>query len=235
MVDNDFLAKWIQPQHLDPGKLVEYREMFESNPARMTVLEEFLVPDKAEKLGRFLATEARFEDEFGLYSVEGGADKESWDAAEEEDRFFKFGKLIGIDPEAQFSPNVLTYLQLRKTFQDVRFKEFFDSVSGLRLGTSDDFGSHRMSEGDFLRQHDDDNKNRRLAIVIYLTPEWKPEEGGSLHVVDRDGGQHNVDANYNSIVMFDTLAGTTHYVDRITPTDDSRTRYTIGGWYHNPE
>ncbi len=235
MVDNDFLSTWIQPQHLEPGALDGYKEAFGSNPARMAVIEDFLVEDKAEKLGKFLATEAQFEYEFGLYSVEDGADKEAWDAAEEKDRFFRFGKLTGISPEAQFSPNALTYLQFRKTFQDIRFKEFFQSASGLPLGVSDDFGSHRMSKGDFLKQHDDDNKNRRLAIVVYLTPGWEADEGGALHVVDRGGNQHTVGATFNGMVMFDTLAGTTHYVDRITPSDDSRHRYTIGGWYHKPE
>jgi Rps23 Pro-64 3,4-dihydroxylase Tpa1-like proline 4-hydroxylase len=201
----------------------------------MVTMDNFLVEDKAEKLGMFLATEAQFGDEFGLYSMEDGADKETWDAADEEDRFFRFGKLVGIASDAQFSPNALTYLQFRKTFQDVRFKEFFQSASNLQLDVSDDFGSHRMRKGDFLRQHDDDNKNRRLAIVVYLTPDWELDEGGALHVVDSGGNQHTVAATFNRMVMFDTLADTTHYVDRITPQEDSRNRYTIGGWYHKPE
>ena len=74
---------------------------------------------------------------------------------------------------------------------------------------SDDFGSHSMTAGDFLKQHDDNNRNRRLALVLYLSPDWKPEYGGSLKIADPAGdGESTVAANYNSLVAFDTLAGT---------------------------
>ena len=234
MVDVGFLSSWIQPQHLEEPVLHDFRERFQANPARMGVIEDLLVEDKAAKLARFLATEANFTAEYGLYSVEGATDQEQWSAAEERDRFFRFGKLVGIAPEAQFSPNALTYLQFRKAFQDERFKAFFEAASGLDLGVSDDFGSHRMDQGDFLKAHDDDNKNRRLAIVLYLSPDWGPADGGALNVIDRIGDDHRVEARYNSEEMFDALAGSTHYVNEIRPTEDGRTRFTIGGWYHKP-
>jgi len=230
--DVNYLERWIQPQHLAEDRIQSYRDSFRSHPAQMNVIPDFLVEPAAEKLASFLSREGTFQDEHGLYSNEQGVDEETWLAADEGDRFFRFGKLTGTPPEHQFSPNALTYLQFRKVFQDDRFRGFFEESTGLALTSSDDFGSHRMRAGDFLREHDDDNKDRRLALVLYLTPDWKPSFGGALHMRDRNNDVHVVDATYNSLVMFDTLAETVHYVQPIATSAGDLARYTIGGWYH---
>lgn len=234
MIDSAFLSSWVQPQHLTPEGLEPAQRAFASHPARIARIENFLVEDVASKLSAFLSGEGRFEKEYGVYSEEGGVSRERWEAAEEKDRFFRFGKLVGTPPEFAFSPNALTYLQFRKVFQDDRFKGLFEALTGLELGASDDFGSHQMGTGDFLKPHDDDNRNRRVAIVIYLSPEWAPDLGGALHMMDSQGGTHTFSADYNSMVAFDTLAGTTHRVGTIEPAAGQRARLTIGGWYHNP-
>jgi Rps23 Pro-64 3,4-dihydroxylase Tpa1-like proline 4-hydroxylase len=43
-----------------------------------------------------------------------------------------------------------------------------------------------------------------------------------------------VDAKYNSLVAFDTRAGTTHRVVPISEAAGTRKRLTIGGWDHSP-
>lgn len=235
MADAGTLRPWIQAQHLDDEALKTYRKRFETHPARMTVLEDFLVPAMADKLSRFLSDEATFEPEFGLFSgPDGAVPEEVWAAAPEDDRFFRYGRNVGIPPEHRFSPNALTYLRFRKTFQTDACKGFFEEITGLELGASDDFGSHRMAVGDYMRAHDDDNNDRRVAIVIYLTPGWEPRFGGTLHVRDAAGEVHDVEARYNSAVVFDTQADTVHYVDPVTEEAGELARLTIGGWYHNP-
>jgi Rps23 Pro-64 3,4-dihydroxylase Tpa1-like proline 4-hydroxylase len=112
---------------------------------------------------------------------------------------------------------------------------FFEQVTGIKLGMSDDFGSHSMSVGHFLKPHDDDNRNRRLALVLYLSPDWESAYGGSLHIIDQGGSETVVPATYNSLVAFDTRAGTTHYVAPIAESAGDRRRVTIGGWYHEPD
>jgi 2OG-Fe(II) oxygenase superfamily len=199
-------------------------------------MKSFLVTELADRLGEFLRREARFEKEFGLYSEDDHKVEESrWLAAPPEDRFFRYGRLVGAGPEFQFSPNSLAYLQFRAAFQtDDNLRSFFEESTGLQLAKSDDFGSHSMGAGDFLREHDDNNRNRRLALVLYLTPDWKAELGGSLHILDSNGHEHVVEAEHNSLVAFDTLAGTTHFVEPIRDAAEDATRVTIGGWYHAP-
>ena len=231
------LTSLIQEQHHGDGAARVYRSAFEAQPARFLVLEDFLVPAVAERLSRFLAGEAEFASEYGLYGIDDRPiTEEEWNAAREEERFFRFSKLVGTRPEFQMSDNSLTYLRLRSTFQNNDdLRRLFEDATGIELAASADFGSHSMAAGDFLKEHDDDNRNRRLALVLYLSPDWKPEYGGSLKIVDSDGNEYTVEATYNSLVAFDTRAGTSHYVVPVRDAAGARKRLTIGGWYHDPQ
>jgi 2OG-Fe(II) oxygenase superfamily len=234
MVNRAALESWIQPQHLEESTLEKYREAFWAHPGRVILLQDFLSEGIANKLHLFLSREAQFAPEYGLYSVEGAAGEDEWNKAGEEDRFFRLGKLSATPPEFRLSPNTLTYLKFRQTFQRPEFTEFFQSLTGLSLGSSDDFGVHSMRSGDFLKAHSDDNKNRRVALVIYLSPDWKQSYGGNLHVIDKHGSLTEVVPSFNSMVVFDVLAETTHLVTPVAPAAGDLARLTIGGWYHQP-
>lgn len=230
------LTSLVQQQHLGDDAVGVYRTSFDAQPARFLVLEDFLVPKFAARLSNFLAGEAEFAAEYGLHGIDDRkVTEEEWNAAGEDERFFRFSKLVGTRPEFQMSDNSLAYLRLRSTFQsNVDLRLFFEAVTGLDLAASADFGSHCMGTGDFLKEHDDDNRNRRLALVLYLAPDWQAEYGGSLKIIDADGRESNVEARYNSLVAFDTRAGTSHYVVPIGDAAGARKRLTIGGWYHQP-
>jgi len=236
IVDRQKLGAWIQPQHLEDAALEQYGEAFTSHPARLVVIKDFLQPQMAERLSRFLSSEAEFKAEYGLYSVEGAVKEEDWLRAKDEDRFFKFGKLVGTPPQFQTSPNALTYLQFRTTFQRPELKAFFEAISGMPLGASNDFGAHSMTSESLLRPHSDDNRDRQLALVIYLTPGWKSEFGGQLKVTHLDGKTTVVEAEYNSVIAFNVLTHKAHVVEPVRPSNGAAPRrLTIGGWYHKLE
>ena len=232
-VDRQKLGAWIQPQHLEGAALEQYRQSFISHPARLVVIRNFLQPQIAERLSRFLSSEAEFKSEHGLYSIEGAVKEEDWLRASEDDRLFKLGKLVGTPPQFQTSPNAMTYLRFRMTFQRPELKAFFEAISAMSLGASDDFGAHSMTEDDLLRPHSDDNRNRQLALVIYLSPGWKPENGGQLRVTHLDGQTTIVEAEYNSMIAFNVLTHSAHVVEPVRSNGDAgKRRLTIGGWYH---
>jgi Rps23 Pro-64 3,4-dihydroxylase Tpa1-like proline 4-hydroxylase len=235
MSDHAALATWIQPQHLDGDSLRSYHKEFSQLPARAVVLQNFLVDRTADRLARFLAEEASFRREYGLYSAEGEISQETWQAAPEKDRFFRLSRLASIPDQFRLSPNTLAYLRFRQTFQRPEYKAFFEDLCGFPLGASDDFGVHCMTVGDFLRPHSDNNRNRRIALVIYLSPNWQPIFGGALRIVDGHGAVTVVEPVYNSMVVFDVLADTEHFVEPIAPSAGDNQRLTIGGWYHQPD
>lgn len=219
---------WIQAQHLEDDALRACRERFRRHPARLTVIEDFLLPPVADRLSAFLANEAVFTPEYGVYASENAVPEQAFLAAPDPDRFFRMQRLTGTAPEFRMSPNALTYVRFRQTFQQDAFKAFFEAVSGLPLGTSDDFGSHRMGPGDYLRPHTDDNRNRRLALVLYLSPAWEPDFGGSLHILPPGLDEIEIVPRYNSMVIFDVLVDARH---RVAPVR-AGARLSIGGWYH---
>jgi hypothetical protein len=232
MLDINWLQPWLQPQHLEADALESYRRAFTSHPARLVVIENLLAPQIAARLSRFLANEAHYEREYGIYSVEGAVDEAQFNAADEQDRFFRYRKLVATPTRFQMSPNALTYLQFRKAFQRPELKAFFEQISALSLGWSDDFGAHSMTDGDFLRPHSDDNRNRRLAIVIYLTEGWQYAFGGQLRVVHGDDTYTEVEPRFNSMIAFDVLAAPSHLVLPVTDAAGKQQRLSIGGWYH---
>jgi Rps23 Pro-64 3,4-dihydroxylase Tpa1-like proline 4-hydroxylase len=232
---DDELRRWIQEPHLEDGAVETYRKRFQEHQARLLAIEEFLVDEVAEKLSRFLSDEAEYREEFGIYSTEGAVAPDRYEQAEEDDRFFRLSRLEGIPDEHRFSPNAMAYLKLRQAFQRPAFESYFQELTGLSLGSSDDFGTHRMRTGDYLKAHSDDNKDRRLALVMYLTPGWRPEYGGSLHMIDAAGHETTVAATYNSIVLFDVLAESTHFVAPVEAAAGDIARLTIGGWYHRAD
>lgn len=230
-VDSTALSDVIDARHLEPSALDASLVAFQSHPANLVVLRDFLVPDLAARLATFLAEEADFYTEYGLFSVDGAVEESRWSAAPDPDRFFQMGKLAGIRPEMLLSDNALSYLRFRRTFQEDAFRHFWEQATGLALASSDDFGVHAMRVGDFLRPHSDDNRGRRLALVLYLTSDWRDEFGGQLTVNHPDGGATTISPEFNSIVAFDVLTNTSHLVHRVDEAAASAIRFTIGGWY----
>jgi hypothetical protein len=234
MFDTAALARWIQPQHLTEDAVRGYREEMDAHPAKMVVLRGFLTDEAAAHLAGFLADQAVFTVEHGLYSTEGGVTAERWEAAPADDRFFRFGKLSGQRPEAMLSDDMLAYLQWRTFVTEQPFHDLCQDIAGMPLGPSDDFGCHEFNVGDFLLAHDDANRDRRLALVMYLTPGWTQAFGGALHMTAADGSVDVRQAEFNSIVMFDTLAGSSHRVGTVEPAAGDLARRTFGGWFPNP-
>jgi hypothetical protein len=234
MFDAEPLARWIQPQHLTEAAVSGYRDAMAAHPAKMVVVRDFLLDPVARGLAGFLAGGATYTVERGLYRVEGSVPADRWDAAPEEERFFRFGKLSGQRPEAMLSDDMLTYLQWRTLVTEQPFHDFFQDLAGTPLGPSDDFGCHEFNVGDFLLAHDDANRNRRIALVMYLTPDWSEDRGGALYMTAADGTTDVTQAEFNSIAIFDTLAGSSHRVGTIEPAAGDGARRTFGGWFPNP-
>jgi len=231
MLDTDALVPWVSDELLTGAHLEELHTQMRAHPARMLVVRNFLAPDVAEALATFLRDGVEYRLEHGLYSKDGGVQADEWDLAPDEDRFFRFEKLAGIRPEAALEPSTITYMRFRSWVTQAAFRGFMEELTGLPLGESDDFGIHRFRRGDFLRDHDDDNRNRRIALVMYLTPDWQPEYGGALAMQHPDGTVETVQAEFNSMVVFDVAVESTHHVQPISDAAGERGRCTFGGWF----
>jgi hypothetical protein len=93
----------IQSCDLTNQSTQKYREAFNSHPARLVVIKDFLLLDVAQRLSRFLAQEAIFVPEYGLYSSKNAVDEKQFLAAADPDRFFRYSKLTGKAPGFEMS------------------------------------------------------------------------------------------------------------------------------------
>ena len=229
------LTAWIQPQHLSTTGIDAHRAAFESHTAQVLHMTDFLKADVATKIARFLSQEANYEPIYALYSAKGHVvSAETWQAADEKDRFFTYGMLGDIDPRLRLSPNLLTYIRLRQTLATSAFKAYVSAVTGLPLGDMTPTKVHQMQVGHYLRPHNDTGGRRRLAFIFYLSPTWKADYGGALHIIENNGQCTKIEVTFNSLVVFDVTKHKEHYVADIQATAGNQSRMTIGGWFRNP-
>jgi Rps23 Pro-64 3,4-dihydroxylase Tpa1-like proline 4-hydroxylase len=240
MSDHVWLKDWVQSRHLQPGAIESCRDAFTSHPARVAVLKDFLLDPVAESLSRFLSHEARFERAYGLYSRSvkdgniSGVSSAAWLEAEESERFYRFSDYAGVLEEFQRSPNRAAFQQFFSALRDDRFRPFFEELSGLELGAAPLINAYSYWSGDFLADHTDDVKSKRLIFVFYLSPHWERRFGGLLHLVDPGGGLTQIDPDYNSLLIFDVAAKTRHFISPVEPCAGERARLTISGWFLSP-
>lgn len=84
--------------------------------------------------------------------------------------------------------------------------------------------------GSFLLAHDDhvDVEERKLAYVINLTRQWRPDWGGLLHFSARDGSvSDSFFPHFNSMSVF--AVPQTHFVSYVPPFAQGQ-RNAITGW-----
>ncbi len=234
MLDVDWLGTWIQQTHLQKEAIQEYRRVFKARPTQHIVLEDFLIEKVARRLSQFLTLEAVYDQHYGLYSKpEHKATKEAWQQAADYDRFFKYDRLLDVDKAFQLSANLVTYLKFRSALLDPKFTAYFEELTGVSLGTSTIPRAVAMRKGDFLKTHDDNADDRRVAIVLYLSEDWQPGYGGALNLVGPDGNITKIEATFNNIVLFDVTSGFQHLISDIEPAVLEHARVTIGFWAHN--
>lgn len=233
---------WIQSAHCQSEAIAASRRTFVDHPANLLVLRNFLNPAGAERLSAFLRTEAQYETLYGLYSAvndhpNGNAivTESEFASAADSDKFYCLRKFVGLSKDLRLTPNLAAYLKFRTAFNQPTFRQFFMSVTGLKLDlTQATLQCFKMKPGDFLKHHDDCGNNfYRLAFVFYLTPNWQTRFGGALQMIDPDGKVTRVEPEYNSLVLFRVNPKTKHFIEPINADEDA-IRVTISGWMHKP-
>ena len=111
-------------------------------------------------------------------------------------------------------------------------KDFLDflsvNTSVKKPKLSADFVSI-YNQGDYLGVHTD--KGNSLAFVFNLTPNWRPEYGGLLNILEKGIKWQTVEPEFRSLLLFDVSGeGKAHFVSEISKFAPSP-RVAISGWY----
>jgi Rps23 Pro-64 3,4-dihydroxylase Tpa1-like proline 4-hydroxylase len=127
-------------------------------------------------------------------------------------------------------------------FQDERVIEMVGRVTGIENAVGDPHlyagGISAMAKGHFLNphldnSHDYEQKNYRvLNLLYYITPGWKPENGGNLELWNEDvTEQVEVPSLFNRLVLMSTNDKSWHSVNEVKA---EGARCCVSNYYFSP-
>jgi len=129
----------------------------------------------------------------------------------------------------------MSYLEflLRQTMNSPEFLNFLNEITGLELTSLNTLFLSKYKSGNFLSPHSDKG-NGKLAFVLNITPQWKPQYGGILHFMNDERTEiiNSFVPEFNSFVIFNVPEphGIPHFVSHVSP-NVRFNRYAITGWF----
>lgn len=149
-------------------------------------------------------------------------------------------KKFACDDIRKFPPSIAKLIHfLNSTF----FLKYLEKLTGIQDLQSDPYihggGMHCIKRGGKLDMHLDYSIHpklqleRRLNLIIYLSPSWKKEWGGGLQLWNQDMTQcvKNVEIQPNRAVLFETGDISYHGHPDPTNTPEGITRNSIALYY----
>jgi SM-20-related protein len=135
-----------------------------------------------------------------------------------------------------FNANLLQYspveYELRNYMSSQIFIDFLNKVTNLNLTKLNTLFVSKYTANCFLSTHNDAG-NGRIAFVLHLTKDWKPQYGGHLHFLDETRTKilETFTPTFNSLMIFEVPEeGVSHFVSHVTP-NVQIPRISITGWY----
>jgi hypothetical protein len=141
-------------------------------------------------------------------------------------------------------------LPIRTAIRDLNssaFVRILEKLTGIEHLLTDPHllggGMHLTRQGGVLGIHADFNwhlqirAHRRLNLLVYLTPDWRPEYGGELELWSTDGTQlvHRVEPIFNRAVLFTTRSDTFHGHPRPWAAPVGINRQSIALYYYTTD
>lgn len=241
-VNSEWLSSWIDTRHLQQNLIQTYCRSLAKNPVKMLKLDNFLNHEVAVKLSVFLEKEVKYKTIYGLHSVgkkqfgfEHLVSFDEWNEADESDRFFKYNDFDGFSQSLSLSENIATYLKFKHAFNDFRFISYFNSITGIKTDPQKTtLNCVEISQGDYLREHTDNDGKFQLAYVFYLSQNWQQNFGGELQLLDLSKNKYTVKPAFNTFVIFSVGERTSHYVEPLKNKSANWKRRTMSGWLYKP-
>jgi Rps23 Pro-64 3,4-dihydroxylase Tpa1-like proline 4-hydroxylase len=123
---------------------------------------------------------------------------------------------------------------VEKIFRDIFSNSFFlnliNNITNLNISTNNQLFLSKYKYGHFLSPHSDIN-NGKIAYVLGMTKNWKPQYGGVLHFMD-EKRENIIDSyvpKFNTLILFKVPEnGIPHFVSHVNI--QNKNRYTITGW-----
>jgi len=117
-------------------------------------------------------------------------------------------------------------------FKTPQIIEQIREITDMNITTAHDIFISKYSHGNFLSVHSDRN-NGRVAFILNLSKNWKPEYGGLLHILDdvRANVIKTIVPHFNTLTLFyiPPDIGIPHFVSHVNI--KNKNRFAITGWF----
>ncbi len=128
-------------------------------------------------------------------------------------------------------------------FQDERVIKTVAEITGIKNAVGDPNlyagGISAMTRGHFLQPHLDNSHDleqinyRVLNLLYYVTPDWKPENGGNLELWDKKvTASVEIPSLFNRLVLMSTNDKSFHSVNEVKA---EGARFCISNYYFSPD
>ncbi len=226
------------------NEMIELKNEFEKN--KKLIIHHIFKEDEIEKLYRFLtrllpqywvcATCVKKDRlELPLTDKRNAARIKMVNEAFGRNEFsFYFYRTFNANP-LQYSP--IEY-ELRNYMSSQIFIDFLNKVTQLNLTKLNTLFVSKYTANCFLSTHNDAG-NGRVAFVLHLTKDWKPQYGGHLHFLDNSRTKiiETFTPTFNSLMIFEVPektetfeGGIPHFVGHVAQ-NVQIPRISITGWY----
>lgn len=133
-----------------------------------------------------------------------------------------------------FRKNETTMVErvFRGIFSSSYFFNLINRITGLGITNNNQLFLSKYRIGHYLAPHSDIN-NGKIAYVLGMTKNWKPQYGGILHFLDekRENILESFVPKFNTLVMFEIPQnGIPHFVSHVNIS--GKNRYTVTGWFN---
>jgi len=121
---------------------------------------------------------------------------------------------------------------IKYIFKTPKIIKQINDITNMNITKAHDIFISKYSYGNFLSVHSDRN-NGRVAFVLNLSKDWKPEYGGLLHILDnkRENVIRTIVPHFNSLTLFyiPPNIGIPHFVSHVNI--KNKNRFAITGWF----
>ena len=128
-------------------------------------------------------------------------------------------------------PSFLEY-NLRNFMSSIEFIDYLNQITSLNISKLNTLFLSKYKGGNFLSPHSDKG-NGKLAFVLNLTKNWKPQYGGILHFMNKEKTEiiESYIPLFNNLMLFEVPdEGIPHFVSHVVPYIKQE-RYSITGWF----
>ena len=123
--------------------------------------------------------------------------------------------------------------KLRKIMSSQEFIQYISNITGLSLEKNTELFLSKYGSDCFLNVHNDQG-NGKIAFVINMTRNWKPQYGGNFYILsnNRKTVRKIITPQFNSLTIFKIPEpnGIPHYVSHVI-SGVKYNRLAIGGWF----